>query len=207
MVMHQHEMLPQFDKMICPRVNESEPAARPEHPRRLGEILRREDADYQIECRIVHRPAGPQISHGKRKAWPASRRQTRCGGRSIESETDHRKAEVRRDAREVMAGSGAGIEDTPGSVGRQRDGLSQVPPDRRRDEVEMTCFEECRSMRQLIEPVAAFRRAPTVARQQVDIALTREIEAVAVTTDERARRGAEAKPTDRTAQQTMTRAG
>ncbi|HKM74761.1 MAG TPA: hypothetical protein VJX94_32680 [Stellaceae bacterium] len=71
----------------------------------------------------------------------------------------------------------------------------------------MTCFEECRSMRQLIEPVAAFRRAPTVARQQVDIALTREIEAVAVTTDERARRGAEAKPTDRTAQQTMTRAG
>lgn len=94
----------------------------------------------------MHWPVGPQIDHGKGKAWPASRRPTRCGSGNVESETDHRRAEVRRDACEVMAGSRAGIEDTPGSIGRQSGNLLQVRPDRRGDEVEATRFEECRAM-------------------------------------------------------------
>jgi hypothetical protein len=46
----------------------------------------------------------------------------------------------------VMARSGAGIEDTPGPIGRQRGDLLQARPDRRGNEFEMTCFEECRAM-------------------------------------------------------------
>src|SRR5271157_4309703 len=63
-----------------------------------------------------------------------------------------------------MTRSGAGIEDTPGSIGRQRGDLLQARPDRRGNEVEMTCFEECRSMPQLIETIAAFRPAPRRGR-------------------------------------------
>jgi hypothetical protein len=136
----------ELDQMISAGIDYREPAAGCEHSGRLGEILWREDADYKVECRIVHGPVGPQIDHGKGKAWPASRRPTRCGSRNVEPETDHRRAEVRRDACEVMAGSGAGIEDTPGSIGRQCGNLLQARPDRRGDEVEMTCFEERRAM-------------------------------------------------------------
>jgi hypothetical protein len=63
----------------------------------------------------------------------------------------------------------------------------------------MTGVEEHRAMRQLFRPIAALRRAPPFAGQQIDIAFAREIEAVTVATGERARLGGEIEPADRTA--------
>jgi hypothetical protein len=114
MLSHQSEGAVELEQMNWTGMNDREPIPWLEHPRRLGEILRREDADYEVECRIVHRPVGPQIDHSKVKAWPASRRPTHCGSGNVEPKTDHRRAEVRRDACEVTACSGSGSEGCSG---------------------------------------------------------------------------------------------
>ena len=45
---------------------ERKPAAAPQHPRRFGEVLWREDADDEIDSRVTHGPVGPKIGNRER---------------------------------------------------------------------------------------------------------------------------------------------
>jgi len=81
---HQTKGMVELDQMIWAGIDHREPTPGAENSSRLGEILWREDTDYEIGGRIVHGPVGPQIHDAKRKAWPASRRPTRCGSRNVE---------------------------------------------------------------------------------------------------------------------------
>ena len=58
---HQAEPFIEFDEMIWTGIDHREPALRPEHARRLSEVLWCENADHEVRRIIANRPFCPQI--------------------------------------------------------------------------------------------------------------------------------------------------
>jgi hypothetical protein len=96
-------LLPQANayEMVRFRIDQGEPASRPQYPRRLGEIPRGEYIEDEVDGGILHRLVGPQIGDGEGQAGPAARRQARGGRRDVEPEAGRPRAERGGDAGEV----------------------------------------------------------------------------------------------------------
>src|SRR5438067_13872417 len=106
-----------------------------------------------------------------------------------------------------MPSSRPGIQDVPLTGCRLCVRLVHLLCDCRRDGIEMAGIEERRAVPQLrrVAPALSRMTAPP-ALQEVDVAVAREVEAVAVAADERICRKAQLKPANRAAQQPMARA-
>jgi hypothetical protein len=88
---HQAEPFPKLDEMVRTGIGDCEPASGAENSRRLGEVLRREDAHDEIDSGITHRPFGPHIRDGEGESRPPSRGLPRCILGDIETQTDARR--------------------------------------------------------------------------------------------------------------------
>ena len=107
----------------------------------------------------------------------------------------------------MMAGAAARIEHAPAPGGRRRTGACHVRCDRRTDRVEVSGFEESRSVVELLRAIAAGHQAASAAVEQIDVTIARKIEAVAITANQEAGCGCEVKMADGAAQQCMAGAG
>ena len=56
---YQPEAGVKLNQMIWSRIGYRQPAPWPEHPRRLGEILWRENVDDEVDHGVLHRPYTP----------------------------------------------------------------------------------------------------------------------------------------------------
>jgi hypothetical protein len=107
----------------------------------------------------------------------------------------------------MMAGAAACIEHAPALGGRRRTGARHVCCDRRTDRVEVSGFEESRSVVELLRAIAAGHLAASAAVEQIDVTIARKIEAVAIAANQEAGCGCEVKMADGAAQQCMAGAG
>jgi hypothetical protein len=74
---HQAEAFAKLDQVVWTGISDCEPASGTENSRRLGEVLRREDAHDEIHGRVMDRPFRPQVRNGEGESRPPSRRLTR----------------------------------------------------------------------------------------------------------------------------------
>jgi hypothetical protein len=88
---HRAEAFPKLDHVIRTGIGDYEPASRAEHSRRFGKVLRREDADDEIDGAIMHRPFGPHIRNGEDESRPPSCGLPRCILGDVEAETGDRR--------------------------------------------------------------------------------------------------------------------
>ena len=201
------ETIDELGQVIGSGIGERQPSAGPQDARHLGKILGREHAEHEIRRFVLHRPFAPQVDDGKGQRRPPARRALRGRPGDIEAQADHGRGQRRGDGGEVMAGAAARIEHAPAAVARRRTGAPNVGGDRRGERVEVPGLEKCRSMVELLGAVAARHRAARPAIEQVDVALAREVEAVAVAANQGAGGAGEIKTADGAAQQSMAGAG
>jgi hypothetical protein len=201
----------ELGQVIRSRIDQREPTARSQDPRRLGEILGREHAEHEIGGGIPHGPVGPQVGDRKGKAGPPARRAPGRGLGDVESQADHGPdrgcLERRSDAGEMMAGAATRVEHAPRLDGPRRAGARHMLRDRPGDGVEMAGVEEGRSMVELLGAIAAGDQAAAPAVEQIDVSVARDVEAVAIAAGEAARIAGKIKTADGTAQQSMAGTG
>ena len=170
--------------MVRARISYREPAAGTQRPRRFGEIPGREDAGYEIDGGIAHRPFGPQIGDSKSKHWPPPRSISRRSFGDIEANTHDRRCQDLRNSCKVMPCARAGVQDAPFPEYRLGIALLNVLHDRRRDRVEMAFIEECNAVAQLLWTIATRSGLASPASQKIDVAFAGQIEAMVITADE-----------------------
>jgi len=124
---------------------DTSPQANPprrEHPRRLGKILRLEDAEHEIgDCTLCW-PFLPQIRNDKTVLRRPPRRSTRSLPGSVEAQAYYRRTEHRGNPAKVISSARTRIGDPPASGCRCSAGLRYARGGRRRDGVEMTPPQE-----------------------------------------------------------------
>lgn len=142
MLLHQREGMVELDQMIWAGIDHREPTPRPEHSRRLGEILWREDADYEIGGSIPNRPFCPQIGNGKSVLRPAPRGSTGSFPGNVEAQAYYRCMEHGGNPDEVIAGAKTRINHAPAPSRRLSAGSQHACDDRGHDGVKMTTLQE-----------------------------------------------------------------
>ena len=103
-----------------------------------------------------------------------------------------------------MACAAAGVEHVPAAARRPDLAVLQALSNCRSYKTEMAGIEKRAAVPQLRGAVATGGGTPPVSRQQVDVAVAREVEPVPVTAAERDPACIEAEPANRTAQQPIS---
>jgi hypothetical protein len=170
--------------MIRARICHREPTSGAQHPRRFGEILGREDAYYEIDGGVLHRPFAPQIRDSKREPRPPPRSLSSRLSRNVEADTGDRRWERFGYPCKMMSRARPGIEDAPSPECGLGFALLNVLHDRGCDWVKIASIEECSAVPQLHCAVAARGRAASPTAQETDVPLTGEVEAVAIAANE-----------------------
>ena len=201
MLPHQTEKVLELDEMMGAGIDHREPAPWRQHSRRLGKILRREDAEHEISGSILNRPFLPQIRDGKSVLRPLPRGSTRSFPPYVEAQPNDRRIEHRGNPGKVIPSAGPRINHAPTSGNGASAGSLHARGDRCRDGVEMTPLQERLAVPQLLGVVTTRRWKAAPGAKEIDIARAREIEAMTVAAGECARRGCQVKPTNRAAQQ------
>ena len=101
MLPHQTEKVIELDEMIGAGIDHREPAPWRQHSRRLGKILRREDAEHEIGDSTLNRPFLPQIRNGKSVLRPVPCGSTRSFPGNVEAQPDDRRIEQRSNPAKV----------------------------------------------------------------------------------------------------------
>ena len=83
------EAIPKLGQVLRTRMRDGKPSAAPQHPRRFGEVLWREDADDEIDGRVTHGPVGPKIGDREGGRWPTPRGLPRRILRDVEAQADN----------------------------------------------------------------------------------------------------------------------
>src|SRR5438132_7549765 len=100
-----------------------------------------------------------------------------------------------------MPGAAACVNDSPVPIRRRSTGPLQLPGYRHRNLIKVAPFEKRCAVPQLLGTITASRRAAPHIPEQIDIAVARDVEAMAVAAGERAGRSPQLKPTNRAVQQ------
>src|SRR5215831_1187510 len=153
------ETIPKLDQVIGTRIGDCKPSAGPHHPRHFGEVLWRENADDEVNGRVMHRPLAPEIGYCEGGPRPTPRSLPRRILRDVEAQADDRAGQPRRYSSEVMTCPRTSIQNMLGTLRRSLD----LPDDRRRERVEVSCVEELRTVPELRRAITARSReaAPT----------------------------------------------
>jgi hypothetical protein len=88
-----------------------------------------------------------------------------------------------------MARAGPGVQDMPLPGCGLGVRLPHMLGDRRRDDIEMACFKECRAVPQLHRAVAAQSGSSSSTAQKIDVTRAGKVEGMVIAADERAGRG------------------
>jgi hypothetical protein len=77
--------------MIRAWIGHGEPASGAKHARCLGKVLRRKNADEEVDGGVLHRPFSPHISYGEGQSGPSPRGLPCCIPGNIDAQADGRR--------------------------------------------------------------------------------------------------------------------
>ena len=193
------EAIPKLDQVIGTRIGDCEPSAGSQHAPHFGEVLRCEDVDDEISCRVVDRPFAPEIRYREGRRRPTSGSLPYRVLRDVEAEADGGARHLRSHSSDVMTRARTSIQD----MLRPWRGSLDMPDDCCRECAEVSCIEKLRALPELRRVVAARSWAASPTEQEIDIALAGEIETVPVSAGECTCRSCDSGFTKRAPEQPM----